>query len=26
KRMQMVGNVEVPKEAFINVLKLGDDR
>lgn len=25
KRMQMVGNVEVPKEAFINVLKLGDD-
>ncbi len=25
KRMQLVGNVEVPKEAFINVLKLGDD-
>ncbi|MDD5849335.1 MAG: translation elongation factor 4 [Firmicutes bacterium] len=26
KRMQMVGNVEVPKEAFINVLKLGDTK
>jgi GTP-binding protein LepA len=26
KRMQMVGNVEVPKEAFINVLKLGDSK
>ena len=25
KRMQMVGNVEIPKEAFMNVLKLGDD-
>ena len=24
KRMQMVGNVEIPKEAFMNVLKLGD--
>ncbi len=26
KRMQMVGNVEIPKEAFMNVLKLGDDK
>ena len=26
KRMQMVGNVEIPKDAFMNVLKLGDDR
>ncbi len=25
KRMQMVGNVEIPKEAFINVLKLGEN-
>ena len=25
KRMQMVGNVEIPKEAFMNVLKLGDE-
>ena len=25
KRMQMVGNVEIPKDAFMNVLKLGDD-
>ena len=24
KRMQMVGNVEIPKEAFMNVLKLDD--
>ena len=24
KRMQMVGNVEIPKDAFMNVLKLGD--
>ena len=26
KRMQMVGNVEIPKDAFMNVLKLGDDQ
>ncbi len=26
KRMQMVGNVEIPKEAFMNVLKLGDEQ
>ena len=26
KRMQMVGNVEIPKEAFMNVLKLGDEK
>ena len=26
KRMQMVGNVEIPKNAFMNVLKLGDDQ
>lgn len=26
KRMQMVGNVEIPKDAFMNVLKLGDDK
>lgn len=26
KRMQMIGNVEVPKEAFMNVLKLDDDK
>ena len=25
KRMQMVGNVEIPKEAFMNVLKLDSD-
>ena len=25
KRMQMIGNVEIPKEAFINVLKLGEN-
>ena len=26
KRMQMVGNVEIPKDAFMNVLKLGDNQ
>ena len=26
KRMQMGGNVEIPKDAFMNVLKLGDDQ
>ena len=26
KRMQMVGSVEIPKEAFMNVLKLGDTK
>ncbi len=26
KRMQLVGNVEIPKEAFINVLKLDDGK
>ena len=26
KRMQMVGNVEIPKDAFMNVLKLGYDQ
>lgn len=25
KRMKMIGNVEVPQEAFMAVLKLGDD-
>ena len=25
KRMQTIGNVEIPKEAFINVLKLGEN-
>ena len=25
-RMQMVGNVEIPKDAFMNVLKLGDNQ
>ncbi len=25
KKMRQIGNVEVPKEAFLNVLKLGDD-